>query len=581
MTLELVQPTDTQHDPLTIDHRWHDSGGVGGIRNDRHIVQTPIGSRSLGDLLTQHNDRSSTSIQPRSKPPPRTPEIEVGERMGALRHDHPNIGAKQPHQHRQVDLTDERHHYVSSVLTSCPTHRPGKGRVGQDREPSDPRRQRPTADHSHPWVDLIEVSRWSRLHNQHHVMASLGQLMREPRHHPTATTRVDPVDHQDDAHTLPSLAPRHDTQCEQAVQVTLVVHGLNGGGVARVVTWLAGRLVDEGHGAHIVARTAAEHDAYPLDDRVRVTRVAPPFRPRRLARPVRLFAFGVMARYLSWRDRSDLVVSFIAETNVVVGLMMVGSQRPHVVAESSHPLARAHEAPTLVRRLRPWLYRRAAHVVVLTEDVAAQVSEQWNLERVTAIPNPAPTITTDPPPLRDRPPLVLSVGALRDIKDHHTLIEAWARTRARQAGWELVILGEGPCRTNLEETIRRRDMTDSVSMPGWTADVLNRMASAQIFVLPSRVEGFGNVLVEAMASGCACIATDCPGGPPHILGQGQFGHLVPVGDPTAMAQAIDELVDAPTLREHLADVGRLRVRLYNEDYVYAQWRAILDIAGAA
>lgn len=338
-----------------------------------------------------------------------------------------------------------------------------------------------------------------------------------------------------------------------------------------MVTWLAGRLIDDGHEVRIVARTAAEYDAYPLDDRVRVTRVAPPVWPRRLARPVRLFAFGVMARYLSWRDRSDLVVSFIAETNVIVGLMMLGSKRPHVVTESSHPFARARDTPALARRLRPWLYRRAAHVIVLTEDVAAQVRAQWNVERVTAIPNPAPTITTDPPPLRDRPPTVLSVGALRDIKDHHTLIEAWARTRARHAGWELVILGEGPLRTDLEETIRKRDMTATVSMPGWTADVLDKMASAQIFVLPSRVEGFGNVLVEAMASGCACIATNCAGGPPHILGQGQFGRLVPVGDPAAMAHAIDELVDDPTLRQHLADAGRNRAHLYEEDSVYRQW----------
>ena len=345
-----------------------------------------------------------------------------------------------------------------------------------------------------------------------------------------------------------------------------------------MVTWLAGRLADDGHGVHIVARTAAELDAYPLDPRVRVTRVAPPVWPRQAKRPVRLFAFGAMARYVSWRDRTDVVVSFIAETNVVVGLLMLGSRRPHVAVESSHPFARADEAPTLVARCRPWLYRRAAQVVVLTDDVAAMVADQWRVERVSVVPNPAPTIAAAPPPMRDRPPLVLAVGSLRDIKDHHTLLEAWALARARHGGWQLVVLGEGPNRAGLADTVRRLELADTVTMPGWAADVLAHMQRASIFVLPSRVEGFGNVLVEALASGCACIATDCPGGPPHILGHGRFGRLVPVGDPAAMAAAIDELAGDLATREQMADAGSARAADYSEASVYGRWRSVIDAA---
>ena len=71
------------------------------------------------------------------------------------------------------------------------------------------------------------------------------------------------------------------------------------------------------------------------------------------------------------------------------------------------------------------------------------------------------------------------------------------------------------------------------------------MARADLFVLSSRYEGFGNVLVEALACGCPIVATNCVGGPADILEGGRFGRLVPVGDIGAMAQAILEALEAP------------------------------------
>ena len=84
-----------------------------------------------------------------------------------------------------------------------------------------------------------------------------------------------------------------------------------------------------------------------------------------------------------------------------------------------------------------------------------------------------------------------------------------------------------------------------VELPGFAPNPLAYMARAAVFVLSSTWEGFGNVLVEALACGCPVVSTDCPSGPAEILDRGRYGRLVPVGDDAAMAEAILATLDAP------------------------------------
>ena len=88
-------------------------------------------------------------------------------------------------------------------------------------------------------------------------------------------------------------------------------------------------------------------------------------------------------------------------------------------------------------------------------------------------------------------------------------------------------------------------MADDVLLPGYAANPYAYMARAAVYVLSSRQEGLGNVLIEALACGCPCVATDCPSGPREILAGGRYGTLVPVGDEAAIADAIVRALDAP------------------------------------
>ena len=134
---------------------------------------------------------------------------------------------------------------------------------------------------------------------------------------------------------------------------------------------------------------------------------------------------------------------------------------------------------------------------------------------------------------------ILAVGRLVLQKDHKTLIEAFSLL-PKGIKAKLVILGEGPLRAELESLVYKLELVESVSLPGFKIDPYPWLHSSDLFVLSSRFEGFGNVIVEAFECGIPVVSTNCPSGPSEILEDGRYGKLVPIQDSSAMAIAILE-----------------------------------------
>lgn len=134
-------------------------------------------------------------------------------------------------------------------------------------------------------------------------------------------------------------------------------------------------------------------------------------------------------------------------------------------------------------------------------------------------------------------PVVLAAGRLVTQKDFATLVKALAHWPDQTAP-RLIILGTGPLELELRAMIRDAGLSERVDLAGHVEDVLPYMARADLFVLPSRWEGFPLALVEALGCGCPIVATDCPGGSGDILHKGALGTLVPVGDVKALAIAM-------------------------------------------
>nr|WP_195759499.1 glycosyltransferase [Spiribacter sp. 2438] len=148
---------------------------------------------------------------------------------------------------------------------------------------------------------------------------------------------------------------------------------------------------------------------------------------------------------------------------------------------------------------------------------------------------------------------LIAVGTLKRAKGYDVLLRVLADLRGRRDA-RLLILGEGPLRGELEALARDLGVGESLWMPGFCPNPATFLKHAHVFVLSSNWEGFGNVIVEALAAGVSVVSTDCLSGSAEILDGGRFGRLVATGDTPGMAKAIEEAAHSPD------DLDRLKAR---------------------
>lgn len=150
-------------------------------------------------------------------------------------------------------------------------------------------------------------------------------------------------------------------------------------------------------------------------------------------------------------------------------------------------------------------------------------------------------------------PVIIACGRLVPQKAYDVLLRAFARVRQTVAA-RLIILGEGPLRTELEAQALQLGVTDALQMPGFVAKPAAWFAKSDLFVLSSHNEGLSNVLVEALAIGMPIVSTDCPSGPREVLDDGHYGRLVAVNDSETLALGIIAALNAPAAQP---DAGRI------------------------
>jgi glycosyltransferase involved in cell wall biosynthesis len=154
--------------------------------------------------------------------------------------------------------------------------------------------------------------------------------------------------------------------------------------------------------------------------------------------------------------------------------------------------------------------------------------------------------------------VILTVASLTPVKGHAALLEAAARvlagTRLRLC---FLWLGEGGERARLEARVRELGIGARVSLPGSCDGVPQYLAAADLFVLPSALEGMSNAILEAMASGLPVVA-HAVGGNPELVDHGRSGLLVPAGDPAALAAAIERLLHHDAERRAMGSAARRR-----------------------
>lgn len=364
---------------------------------------------------------------------------------------------------------------------------------------------------------------------------------------------------------------------QEKQRVAVFVPTLAYGGVERVMLNLAQGLCERGFEVDVVTpRVEGEFQHYV---------------PKK-ARVVNLGAGRVLAslpklvRYLQG-DRPAAVLTAMEHSSVIAIWARAIARVPTVIIATVHTNLSevVRHAPSRKVQLVPFVCRcflhRADAVVAVSQGVADDLVEHAPKcrDRIHVIYNPIITssiLSRAKQALEHRwfgpgqAPVILGVGRLAQQKDFATLIRAFALVRQQRPA-RLLILGEGDERQRLEGLAAELGIGQDVSLPGYEENPYRYMSRATLFVLSSAWEGFGNVLVEALAAGAPVLATDCRNGPREILEAVRRGRLVQVGDAAALAKEM-----LASLDEKPEPASAAALRVFTMDYVVDEYAALLQ-----
>lgn len=371
------------------------------------------------------------------------------------------------------------------------------------------------------------------------------------------------------------------------MKIMLLVSSMHAGGAERVAATLVNAWSARGDRVTLVPTFSSKGTCfYPVSDAVDLVWLADRAGTRAKG-PLAAFTRLRTLRGLIQEQAPDVVVSFLTNVNVAAILATRGLKVPLIVCERTNPVLQ--KVSPIWKRLRRALYPRADMVTVQAEDTVEPFAKQVpGIKRLAVIPNPLPADLVDAPPTGVDPVApravrkrLMAMGRLVGEKQFDLLIEAFAGLTGDIPDWDLWIWGEGPKRAALEAQVMQAGLGHRVRLPGRTESPWDELALAQAFVLSSSVEGFPNVLLEAMALGLPCAAFDCPSGPREMTRDGRDGLLVPANDVAALRDTLRRLMSDDDLRGDLGErAARAVRRRYSLPAVLAQWDALFSQVGA-
>jgi glycosyltransferase involved in cell wall biosynthesis len=341
--------------------------------------------------------------------------------------------------------------------------------------------------------------------------------------------------------------PLRSASASRAMSVAIYMHDLTGGGVERQSLIIAQELRRHGADVTLVLHRLRGDLVDQVPDGLRVVDLRS---SRTLMDVPRLVMF-------LRREKPDILLSNVDLNNVAALLAKAisFSQTKVVICQHNTINASFISEGTWLYRYLAWSYRvlspLVSRAVAVSEGVAAELAEVAGLPDGAVLTINNPVVGPDfrarceepaehPWFQQKRGPVFVTAGRLVPQKDHETMLRALAIHR-RHFDSRLIILGTGPLNKQLQQHVVEAGLIHAVDFLGFRSNVLPYIRQSDAFLLSSRCEGFGNVIVEALGCGTPVIATSCEYGPAEILDHGRYGLLVEPRDPAAMAAAMDRV----------------------------------------
>ena len=358
---------------------------------------------------------------------------------------------------------------------------------------------------------------------------------------------------------------------KRVAPIVLLIPSLKGGGAERVIISLANDLNTKGYKVTL-ASINCEIPAYPIQKGIKVVYLV-----KRVSDSIfhRIYyAAQVFYKLISLliNTKPVCMISFITSANIFTGMACWVTNTTYIVSERTSPNRTINGFNFLQKWVVEIVYGRAKAVVVGSlggERCLLESKSFKSLVNIQRIPNSVTKfndVTNHPVHSKK---FILGVGRLCFVKGFDILISAFQKASIDEL--DLIIVGEGVERQQLNKLINDLDLSKRVFLVGSKTNLQDYYTQAEIFVLPSRNEGYPNALLEAMSFGCPCIASNCEFGPAEILNDGESGLLVIKENPEALAANIVKMHRDQELRAKFSINCRLIKSTNDPSRIFKRW----------
>ncbi|MEB3217938.1 MAG: glycosyltransferase family 4 protein [Nostocales cyanobacterium 94392] len=359
------------------------------------------------------------------------------------------------------------------------------------------------------------------------------------------------------------------------MKITFVISSLSSGGAERVLVLLAQAFLKKAYQITVITLSTRDDDFYALPagaTRLALGILGNSVNP--LSAVVNNLNRLSKLRTAISSSKPDVVISFATETNILTILSLLQTGIPVIATEHCDPNLISYGK--IWDKLRRFSYPYATKIVSVSQGVDNGFDWLSTTKR-TIIYNPFLKIENNhhqielPIGADSEKKWIISMGRLTYQKGFDILLSAFGQVAHIYPNWQLIILGKGEQRPELEKLVEHLNLTDRVILPGVIKNPFPILKKADLFVMASRFEGFPMSHGEAMACGCPIIATDCPSGPREIIRHDIDGILVPTEDVSALAQAMDKLMSDEKQRIRLANRATEVTERFSLENVMDNW----------